>query len=110
MTTHPVRKLFGLLALYLAIILGVFVLQFNNNPTITRTIGGLRWTFTEAKNDDSMSNTALTLSYQGITISASENTPALLFFSDGLSIPLALVSWQQITGNSVEFTFSDGVS
>jgi hypothetical protein len=110
MTKHPIRKFFGLIALYLVIILGIFILQFSKDQRITRAIGSLHFTLVEAKKGDSASKSALTLAYQGITISASENAPALLFFSDGRSVPLTLESWQQISGNSVEFTFSNEVS
>ena len=52
MIKYPIRKFFGLTVLYIVIILGIFLLQFRSDTSISTTFGELRLQLTEVQNSD----------------------------------------------------------
>ena len=81
MYRHPFRKSFGLTILYIIIIIGIFVLQFKNESLVTRNIGLLSVSLAQTQNQDGSTSlkNSLTVKFKGITFTADEVTPLMLY-------------------------------
>lgn len=115
MYRHPFRKSFGLIVLYIIIIIGIFVLQFRNESVVSKTIGLLSVSFAQSQSEAgeiSLKN-SLQVAFKGISFTADEVNPAQLqiLTEDGAEIQnLTLVSARQETPLSYTFGFSDDVA
>ncbi|MDR3311754.1 MAG: hypothetical protein LBS64_01290 [Spirochaetaceae bacterium] len=109
--TSRTARIFALLAVYIIIIFGIFLLQFNNEVLVHRNIGTVQLSVREmkVKEDASSLKNSLSMTYKGITISANNNTPAVLILADGKTKPVFLQEWRQVDETRAEFQFSDGV-
>ncbi len=103
--------MFGLVVLYAAIIVGIFVLQFRSDSIIRKNIRALRVTLAEL--NDSKGGSALKNSFQvsfnGIAFSADEKKPVVYSTSSGQDVPVALVSYSQPDKLSYALDFTKGV-
>ncbi len=113
MYNHPFRKSLGLIVLYSAIIIGIFILQFKNESSIFRSIGPLKMTLAEKLEEDgskSLKN-SLSVTFKGLEFEADDVTPAILTINDSQSEQkLSLLSWKQENPLSFTFEFTDDVS
>ncbi len=121
MFLHPVRKSIGLIILYSAIIVGIFVLQFRNESVISKNFGALRISLaqTQDKTGETSLKNSMQVSFKGIAFTADEVSPAMLTskiasedgtFEQTISKPLVLKSYEQPNPLSVVFDFSDNVT
>ncbi len=103
--------MFGLIVLYAAIIVGIFVLQFRSDSIIRKNIRALRVTLAEL--NDSKGGSALKNSFQvsfnGIAFSADEKKPVVYSTSSGQDVPVTLVSYSQPDKLSYALDFTNGV-
>ena len=111
MLKKSIRKMFGLLVLYAAIIVGIFVLQFRSDSIIRKNIRALRVTLAEL--NDGKGGSALKnnfqVSFNGIAFSADEKKPVLYTSSSGHDVPVTLVSYSQPDKLSYALDFTKGV-
>jgi len=111
MLKKSIRKMFGLLVLYAAIIVGIFVLQFRSDSIIRKNIRALRVTLAEL--NDGKGGSALKnnfqVSFNGISFSADEKKPVLYTSSSGHDVPVTLVSYSQPDKLSYALDFTKGV-
>ncbi|MBP5447581.1 MAG: hypothetical protein J6X95_05710, partial [Treponema sp.] len=111
MLKKSIRKMFGLIVLYAAIIVGIFVLQFRSDSIIRKNIRALRVTLAEL--NDSKGGSALKNSFQvsfnGIAFSADEKKPVVYSTSSGQDVPVTLVSYSQPDKLSYALDFTNGV-
>ncbi len=111
MLKKSIRKMFGLLVLYAAIIVGIFVLQFRSDSIIRKNIRALRVTLAElndGKGGSALKN-SFQVSFNGIFFSADEKKPVLYTSSSGHDVPVTLVSYSQPDKLSYALDFTKGV-
>ena len=115
MQRHPFIKLVTLTILYVAIILGIFILQFKTDTSITRAIGDMRISLEseESENDNPellVLKNQLAVSFKGLSFSTNEAHPAIISssFTDAKET-LVLQSFET-QENSARFYFTDGTS
>lgn len=111
MLKKSIRKMFGLLVLYAAIIVGIFVLQFRSDSIIRKNIRALRVTLAElndGKGGSALKN-SFQVSFNGISFSADEKKPVLYTSSSGHDVPVTLVSYSQPDKLSYALDFTKGV-
>lgn len=110
MTTHPIRKFFGLTILYIVIILGIFALQFRNESVISRVIGPLRLILSETKDDNNQSTlkNSFQVRFGGITLYTDSSNHATAETTAGTT-ELTLASWEEINSTSIKLQFTNGV-
>ncbi len=113
MNKHPFRKFFGLTALYLIVIIGIFVLQFRFNSVFSSSFGDLSFSVSMAKNENGMgsekSKDQMKVSYKGIVFSTDEKNPVMAKDANGKTKILYLESYEE-KDNSVVFKFNSGSS
>ncbi len=113
MHRYRILKFFFLTALYAAVIIGVFILQFKTETIIARNIGGMELSLSSAKdkdNNDILRN-RFRIEYEGLTFSSEANAPALARISGKEEPePLVLESWAKNSGNEINLRFGGGAS
>ncbi|HBB42893.1 MAG TPA: hypothetical protein DCZ74_05195 [Treponema sp.] len=111
MRKHPIKKIVGLTALYAALIVGIFVLQFKTESVLNRVFGDLHVSFAQTQADGAgmKLKNQFQAAYRGITVSASENFPVQVFSADDAQNVrnLTLESFTE-TPSSIELHFDDG--
>ncbi|MGI5172878.1 hypothetical protein H0R92_04660 [Treponema sp. OMZ 840] len=119
MAHNPVRKFIGLAFLYGIIIFGIFMLQFRNELSVSKSFGGiqLRLSYIRAKKtpqaDTELSQSlknGFYVSDKGIVFFAGESNPLILHTSDKKQIPLVLQNWEEKDKTSFVLSFSENVS
>lgn len=105
MARHPVRKFTALFVIYGIIIFGIFVLQFRNESSVSKTFGSLQLRLTLAD----VPKNSFYVSAHGLTLYADEANPLVLESSDKHKTPLMLQSWQETSNTSFELFFSENV-
>ncbi len=111
MLKKSIRKMFGLLVLYAAIIVGIFVLQFRSDSIIRKNIRALRVTLAElndGKGGSALKN-SFQVSFNGISFSADEKKPVVYSTSSGQEVAVKLLSFEQPDSLSYALGFTDGV-
>ncbi|MBO7122361.1 MAG: hypothetical protein J6V90_03660 [Treponema sp.] len=111
MLKNSIRKMFGLVVLYAAIIVGIFVLQFRSDSIIRKNIRALRVTLAEANDDKGRSilKNSFQVSFNGIAFSADERKPVVYSSSTGQDVAVKLVSFEQPDSLSYALNFTNGV-
>ncbi|MBQ9539467.1 MAG: hypothetical protein IJU95_09370 [Treponema sp.] len=113
MYKYRILKFFFLTALYSAVIIGVFILQFKTETVISRNIGGMELSLSSSKdkdNNDILRN-RFRIGYEGLTFSSEESSPALARISGQEEPePLVLESWAKNSGNEINLRFGGGAS
>lgn len=97
---------------YIFLIFGIFIVQFKSGSIITEKFGNMKLSLstqtlqdgtTELQND-------VTVSFRGISFSASENTPIMATDAENSRrIPLTLVDWRRVNNSSCQLDFSENV-
>lgn len=128
MRRHPIVSFFTLAAVYAVIIIGLFIIQFRTDNSISRSIGNLLISLAREEDasvgSDSVSDGTATISeesarlkntmsvsFRGITFSADDSKPVKISSSKGGvdERNLVLDSWSE-TDSSARFSFTDGSS
>gem|GEM_PF-765136 len=113
MHRYRILKFFFLTALYTAVIIGVFILQFKTETIIARNIGGMELSLSSAKdkdNNDILKN-RFRIDYDGLTFRSEANTPASARIAGQEEPePLVLESWTKNSGNEISLRFGGGAS
>ncbi len=110
MFKHPIKKFISLTALYGFIIVGIFFLQFRNESVLSKNAGLLRVSLAQTQNQDGSTSLkdSLQVSFNGISFSSDENSPAKITLSEQNKIEnLTLVSYEQPTPLAYRFNFAD---
>lgn len=112
MFKYVLKKALILLLIYIAVMLGIFALQFKSESAISISIGPLKLSLTQTQ-DSSGAETALknqfSAVYGPVGISAAETQPLTRVSADGTRAPLVLQRFRQ-TEQTCTLFFSDGVS
>lgn len=105
MARHPFRKFTALFVIYGIIIFGIFVLQFRNDSSFSKTFGSLllRLTLSDVPKN------SFYVSAHGLTLYADEANPLVLEGPDNTKTPLTLQSWQETSNTSFKLFFSENV-
>ena len=87
MFKHPIKKFISLTALYGFIIVGIFFLQFRNESVLSKNAGLLRVSLAQTQNQDGSTSLkdSLQVSFNGISFSSDENSPAKITLSELLN-------------------------
>ncbi len=113
MHRYRILKFFFLAALYSAVIIGVFILQFKTETIIARNIGGMELSLSSAKdkdNNDILKN-RFRIDYEGLSFSSEANAPATAVISGKEEPePLVLESWSKDSGNEIKLRFGGGAT
>jgi hypothetical protein len=112
MYTNIVKKSLGLLVIYAAIIVGIFILQFRSDSVISEKLGNLHVTLAEAKTDDGKSvlKNKMLVSFNGISfLSDDEHSASVTYLGTNSKKNVSLVSWEKKSPLSCEFTFTDNI-
>lgn len=115
MQRHPFIKFITLTIIYAVVILGIFILQFKTDTSITRAIGDMRISLDRVETEDENPETELlknqlAVSFKGLSFSANDSNPAIVSSSkDEKKENLVLESWDY-QENSARFNFTDGTS
>lgn len=117
MRKYSVRKILGLLALYVVLIVGILVLQFKTESVLNKTAGGLRISMAQTQGDgDNMKlKNQFQASFNGLLISANNDNSAKSFNSAAPENvrDLVLESFTenyQGNSNAFQLSFTDGSS
>lgn len=115
MRKYPVRKFLGLIALYAVLIVGILVLQFKTESVLNKTSGSLRISMaqTQGKGDEMQLKNQFQVSFPGLMISANDDSPAVIFYSDSPENTrnLVLDSYEEKfegNDNAIQLKFTDG--
>ena len=111
MLKKPIRKFFGLVALYAIFIVGIFVAQFRSDSLIRKNIRTMRVTLSETENESGQSflKNNFQLSFNGLLFSADEKNPVTYTRNDMTEVPVRLLSLDEGDSLSYALNFSDGV-
>jgi hypothetical protein len=112
MYTNIVKKSLGLLVIYAAIIVGIFILQFRSDSVISEKIGNLHISLAEAKTADGrpVLKNKLLVSFNGISfLSDDEHSASVTFSGTNAKKNVSLVSWEKKSSLACEFTFTDNI-
>lgn len=103
--------MFGLIVLYAAIIVGIFVLQFRSDSIIRKNIRALRVTLAELNDDkgNPRLKNSFQASFNGIAFSADEKNPVVYSTASGKDVPVTLLSYSQPDKLSYALDFTNGV-
>jgi len=117
---HPVKKSIGLIILYSAIIVGIFVLQFRSESVISKNFGALRVSLAQTQNKDgsTLLKNSVQVSFKGIAFTSDDVYPATLTrkvigennLETITSEKLIFESYEQTSPLSVTFKFNNNVS
>ncbi|MCR5763358.1 MAG: hypothetical protein K6G00_08250, partial [Treponema sp.] len=114
MQRHPFIKLIALTMLYAVAIVGIFILQFKTDTSITRAIGDMRISLERVDSEGSESEESaalknqLSVSFKGLSFAANDSHPAVAYASSGeKSESLVLQSFEQ-QDNGILLKFTDG--
>ncbi|MBP5157767.1 MAG: hypothetical protein ILP18_07855 [Treponema sp.] len=113
MYRYKILKFLFLTALYAAVIIGVFILQFKTETIISRNIGGMELSLSSAKdkdNNDILRN-RFRIEYEGLTFSSDTNNAAFASLPGKEEPePLVLESWAKDSGNEIKLRFGGGAA
>jgi hypothetical protein len=110
---HIVRKSLGLIVLYAAIIVGIFVLQFRSDSVVSEKIGTMHITMAVKKNNNNqiVLKNRLQILFNGISFFVNDQNPVK---TEGIDQKternLTLLSWEKTGPLSCDFHFSDNVT
>lgn len=115
MQRHPFIKLAALTVLYFVVILGIFILQFKTDTSISRSIGDMRISLErEDLEDDSLEQVVLknqlAVSFKGLSFALNDAHPAVVSSSSGEKQANLVLQSYEVLDNSVRFNFTDGTS
>lgn len=112
MIKHPIQRFFGLTVLYSIIILGIFLLQFRSDTSISETFGGLklRLVQTQTESQEKVLKNTFQISFQGMSLSSDEKNPLIATFLDGTTKQLSLENWNPDSDSSFSLYFDNQVS
>lgn len=111
MRKHPLGRFLGLIVLYFAVIVGIFVLQFRSNTAVSKSLGDLTYTLFETRLSDGslQPENRLRVSFKGMDFFCDDNTPLTAEDSAGNLLNLKLVSYAEAE-SSVSFSFADAAT
>ena len=111
MFTKVLRKSLTILAVYIIVIIGIFIIQFKNDSIISEKIGSLHITLVESTQDDNTINFRNKFSavFNGISFSVSDENPVKIIRGKN-ELPVSLLSWKKESPLSCIFQFTEGVS
>lgn len=111
MIRYPIRKFLGLTVLYIFIILGIFLLQFRSDTSISTSFGELRLQLTEVQNSqqEQQLRNRFQAAFRGLILSADASNPIKLTDSDGNETDAILSSWTENNPLSCTLTFENDV-
>lgn len=111
MYTNSIKKFIALTCVYICLIIGIFVLQFKNDSTISEKIGSLHISLLESTADDGSTTlkNKMSVSYNGLNFYSSDESPATITVNNK-STPLTLLSWKKTSPLSCVFDFTEKVS
>lgn len=109
MRKHIIRKSLGLIVLYAAIIIGIFVIQFRSDSIIRKTIHSMRVTLTADENStESISlKNHFQINCNGIQFSADDSNP-VEYCEKSRNKKASLINWEE-TETSVTLIFSHDI-
>ena len=112
MYSNPIKKLFGLLALYAIIIVGIFVLQFKTESVFSENIGNLRFTLTKSESDnESHLKNSLQATFKGVLFYFDDKTPVMIKKStEETPEDITLISWNKASPLISTFNFTEDVT
>ncbi len=111
MKARVFRKALGMIIVDIAIIIGIFVLQFRTDSNIIEKIGNLQVTLTKSESDNEEINLKNTLkaTYNGINIYFDDQTPPkILVKNEKETKNVRLVSWSR-DDSSISFELTEGI-
>lgn len=102
MLAKIIRKAIIFLFAYVVIMVGIFVIQFRNDSVISENFGNLHLILNslEANGEKVGLQNKWTITYNGITFSASDEKPVMMLLKD-TKLPISLVFWKK--QSSLEF-------
>lgn len=112
MYTNIVKKSLGLLVVYAAVIVGIFILQFRSDSVISEKLGNLHVSLAEAKTADGrpVLKNKILVSFNGISfLSDDEHSAAVTYLGTNTKRNVSLVSWEKQSPLSCEFTFTGNI-
>jgi hypothetical protein len=112
MYTNIVKKSLGLLVMYAAIIVGIFILQFRSDSVISEKLGNLHVSLAEAKSGDGKTvlKNKMLVSFNGISfLSDDERSASVTYLGTNTKRNVSLISWEKKTPLSCEFTFTNNI-
>ena len=109
MITQILRKSAILLAIYVLLIVGIFVAQFKNDSIISEKFGTLHISLLAANpNDTTLLKNKFNILFNGITFSCRENKPVRATINSAIK-DVSLVSWSSISNLSFKLDFTDDI-
>lgn len=112
MNHHPIKKILGLLSLYVVIIFGIFFIQFKDEASLFKSFGTIQLRLTEKKDAKNKSST-LKNNFQVFTKSllfySNEDSAVSLVSKNQKKITLILKSWEKISNTAFNLIFSDDI-
>ncbi|MBR5866976.1 MAG: hypothetical protein IKZ04_03600 [Spirochaetaceae bacterium] len=111
MIKYPIRKFFGLTVLYIVIILGIFLLQFRSDTSISTTFGELRLQLTEVQNSDQeqLLRNRFQVSFKGLILSSDASNPVKITDKNGNVTDAVLSGWTENSPLSCTLTFDNTI-
>lgn len=108
---HIIKRFFALMALYITIIIGIFVLQFRSETSITKTFGSLRLSLLQADNIASPTlQDYFRIDYKGISLLSSEDGIQAVAKNSSDTHHIILKSYEQSSAKNIILHFSDNIN
>lgn len=109
MNTHAFRKALVVFCVDLAIIIGIFVLQFRTDSTIIEKIGNLQVTLEKQENEENLQN-KLEVRYNGLSFYSDDQNSAKIIYSGKSKVQsLKLLNYEKHEDRGFTFKFTDNV-
>ncbi|QTQ12549.1 hypothetical protein HRI96_10270 [Treponema parvum] len=112
MYSHPIKKIIGLLVLYTAIIIGIFIVQFKSESVFSENIGALRFTFAQTGTQQNpVLKNSLQALFKGLLIYFDDKDPVTVREAGSDSVKnITLISWSKASPLSFALRFTENVS
>lgn len=109
MITQILRKSAILLAIYVLLIVGIFVAQFKNDSIISEKFGNLHISLLSAtSNDTKLLKNKFNILFNGLTFSCSDDKPVRATINSKIK-DISLVSWATVSDFSFKLIFTDDI-
>lgn len=111
MFANILKKSLIMIAVYVALIIGIFVLQFKNDSIISEKMGSLHITLLESIAEDNSVGLKNKFSavFNGISFFADDDNPAFAKI-DGKEKSIKLLEWNKTSPLTCSFNFDNGIS
>ncbi|OJF76344.1 MAG: hypothetical protein BKP49_07685 [Treponema sp. CETP13] len=109
MNKYQIRKFFGLFVLYGLLFLGIFMVQFRNESSISKKFGDIKLHLSETltKENETLLKNNFQVSTRGITLFSNDINPVKLTYVNGNVSTLKIVNWTQDSDSSFTIDFSE---